>query len=404
MTTRRYYEDSYTTEFSAHITELTDWHGQPAVCLDQTYFYPTSGGQPNDLGTLNDVPVVDVVVREADQAVLHVLAAPLPPQLVMAQIDAARRADHRQQHTGQHILSQAFLRLVEAETVGFHLGLDAVTIDLNIRHLSAADFAHAEALANRVVVQALPVRAWFPADDEIPTLALRKTPDVAGKLRVVAIGEFDITACGGTHVANTAEVQLIKLLKQEKRSGGLVRIVFACGARALADYARKHRLVTQLAADLTCAEDELPETLNRLLAENKQLRRDWQQAQGVLLNAEADALLTTATPDSHTGWRVIRQAWGNRDAADLRRIAVRLTGNPGVLALLAATSDKTTLAFAASDDLPVDLRPVLQSALDALGGGRGGGPPRLVQGGGPLADPAQVAEVLAQAQATLSTS
>lgn len=402
MTIRRYYEDAQTTEFTAHITEQADWQGQSAVCLDQTYFYPTSGGQPNDLGTLNDVPVVDVVVREADQAVLHVLAAPLPPQPVVGRIAAARRADHRQQHTGQHILSQAFLRLVEAETVGFHLGLDAVTIDLHTRQLSEADFARAEVLANQVVAQALPVRAWFPADDEIATLALRKTPDVVGKLRVVSIGEFDVTACGGTHVANTAEIGLIKLLKQEKRSGGLVRIVFACGARALADYARKHRIVTQLAADLTCGEDELPEAFNRLLAENKQLRRDWQQAQGVLLDAEVDALLAAATPDPRTGWRVIRHVWPGREAADLRRMAARLAAQPGVLALLAATGEKTALTFAASDDLAVDLRSALQSALDALGGGRGGGPPRLVQGGGPAGDPTQVAEVLAQVQPALT--
>src|SRR3990172_8277892 len=179
MTTQRlYYDDSYTTAFEAEITGQITYNNAPAVILNQTYFCPTSGGQPNDTGVLSGIPVVDVAVRESDGAVLHVLEGDLPSQPIAGQINWVRRFDHMRHHTGQHILSQAFVRLAQAETVGFHLSADSVTIDLNKSALPASLVDEGEDLANQIIAENRPVRAWFPSEDELAKIQLRKVPEV----------------------------------------------------------------------------------------------------------------------------------------------------------------------------------------------------------------------------------
>src|SRR5258706_5296458 len=229
MTVRRYYADSYTSAFTARVVEATRVGEHPAARLDETFFYPTSGGQPHDTGSLAGSRVLDVTVREHDGELLHLLDAPAAPGPAESRIDWPRRFDHMQQHTGQHILSQAFVRVAEAPTIGFHLGVETVSIDLGIPALGDAGLADAEAMANDVVQRNAAIRAWFPAAEEIPALALRKTPDVDGPLRVVAIGDFDLSACGGTHVASTGEIGLISALRTE-RLRSVARVEFISGA------------------------------------------------------------------------------------------------------------------------------------------------------------------------------
>ena len=238
MSERAYYWDSYTVEFAAEVVEMTAIAGRPAVRLSLTYFYPTSGGQPNDTGILKQgeqvARVVDVVVRESDEAVLHVLDAAIAPGMATGEIDWPRRFDHMQQHTGQHILSQAFIRVAEAETIGFHLSGQSVTIDLDRVELTVEEVRAAEQLANEVVGQNRPVRASEVAREAATGLPLRKLPPGRdGKLRLVDIEGFDLTACGGTHVAGTAEVGLVKVLKTERR-GAATRVEFVCGGVAVA--------------------------------------------------------------------------------------------------------------------------------------------------------------------------
>jgi alanyl-tRNA synthetase len=216
MTTQRlYHSDAYTTDFDAELVETTSYNGLPSVILDRTCFYPTSGGQPHDTGVLNGLPVVDVVLREADGAVMHVLGGPatLDGPRVSGQIDWSRRFDHMRHHTGQHILSQAFVQLAQADTVGFHLSPDSVTIDLNRTDIGPATLDAAEDLANQIMAEDRPVRAYFPSDEELVMLKLRKVPDVEGAFRVVDIQDFDQNACGGTHVARTGEIGIIKVLR-----------------------------------------------------------------------------------------------------------------------------------------------------------------------------------------------
>jgi alanyl-tRNA synthetase len=404
MTDRLYYSDSYTRSFSAHIAGRLMAGERPAVVLDRTYFYPTSGGQPFDRGALNDVQVVDVTVRPGDGEILHVLERPIEADAVQAQIDWGRRLDHMQQHTGQHILSQAFIRVAGAETVAFHLSEGSVTIDLAAGALaqvpSESAVAEAETLANEVVMGDAPVRAWFPTDVELESIRLRRTPEglAPGALRVVAIGEFDFNACGGTHVARTGEIGQIKVVKLERR-GGEARVEFCCGWRALADYRRKNGTVNTLAAGFTCGPDEVPQAVSRLQAEAQAARRALKSAQEALLDHEADSL--AAAGRTENGWCIVRREWAGREVSELRRLAARLASQSGTVALLGASGEKAQFVLARADGLAPDMREALKGALATLGSGRGGGSPALAQGGGAPADSALVERALAEAERRL---
>jgi len=377
-TLRRYYSDSYTTRFAAVVVEVTRHDDHPAVVLDQTYFYPSSGGQPHDTGRLDDVRVIDVVVRE-DGAVLHLLEGPIGPGPVAATIDWDRRRDHMQQHTAQHILSQAFIRIADAPTIGFHLGQDYVSIDLDTADLDEAKRSAAFELAREVVERATPVRAWFPNDAELASIQLRKAPDVDGPIRLVAIGDFDISACGGTHVANAAEIGLIHWLRTERLKRG-VRIAFHAGTRAQRDYELKQRITTGLGAALSCSLIELPDAVARLQGELQTARRDIARYRDEALGREAAALAASAAIGP-AGTRLLLAAWAGRPVDELRALTLKATALPGVIALFAsASTDRTQLAFGRSDDVAVDLKPALDAALAVLGGGKGGGS-RLIQAG-----------------------
>lgn len=391
---RRYYFDSYTRAFSARLVERVSLAARPAVVLDATYFYPASGGQPADLGAINGVPVVDVTLRESDGAILHWLTAEVADDEVSCEIDWPRRWDHMQQHTGQHILSQACLRTAEAETVSFHLGADGVSIDLAGPPLSPAALARAEDLANDIVQRNLEIKAWFPVEAELRALPLRREPKVKGAIRIVAIGDFDFTACGGTHVAHTGELGLIKILGATK-AGKDTRVEFLCGARAQRDYHRKHTLAAQIAAGFSVGLDEVESALARLRAENQDLRRALNTAKAQLLDAEAAELLAAASIQN--GLRLIRRAWLDRDPAELRGLAERLPKTSGVLALLGTAGEKTHLVFARSADVPHNMGALIKPALTTLGG-RGGGSPTLAQGGGSSSTLEAVERVLAAAQ------
>jgi len=398
ITERLYYTDSYTTSFEAQIVEQTSLQDQPTVVLDRTYFYPTSGGQPHDGGTLGGIRVVDVSIREADGAVLHVLARPLDGGRVAGAIDWPRRFDHMQHHTGQHILSQAFVRVAGAATIGFHLSPDSVTIDLDKPAIDPALVDEVEDLANRIVTENRPVRAWFPSDDELARLDLRKVPDVDGKFRVVLVEDFDANACGGTHVSRTGEIGLIKVLRVDRR-GESARVEFRCGARALRDYREKHALLSRLSAELTTGYWEVPAALDKLRDENKALRREVKALRGAALEHEAGRLWQDA--DRAGGYALIVQQFADRDVADVRQLVQALVAHPATVALCGVSGEKAQLILARSDDLPFDMVAALKRALAVLGVDRGGGRPSFAQGGGVAARPDAVASALRAAAETI---
>ncbi|MCA9973892.1 MAG: alanyl-tRNA editing protein [Anaerolineales bacterium] len=399
MNHKRYYHDAYTTHFTATAVSTLSTAGRHGLILDETYFYPTSGGQPHDTGRLNGIPVVDVTLREDDDAIVHWLAAPLPPGPVTAEIDWPRRFDHMQQHTGQHILSQAFIRVADAPTLSFHLGDDSVTVDLDTAVLAPDQLTAAEALANQIIWENRPVQMRIVSRAEAQQLPLRKIPPTRDdSLRLIDIDGFDLTACGGTHVARTGAVGLLKLLKLE-RIRGSVRVVFACGRRALQDYAQKHAVLADLSAQLTTGIAEFPQTVQRLQDDLKAAQRTEKQLQTALLAHEAaqlsreaprhgDVTLVTAVFDADTD---------GRDAAQLRQLASQLTQQPRTVALLGLAGAKSFLLFSRGADAPGDMNRLLQPALQQLGG-RGGGTAVTAQGGGPAATTAQVHATLATVQ------
>jgi alanyl-tRNA synthetase len=390
MTERLYYADSYCTRFSARMIERLVWEGRPAVVLDRTAFYPTSGGQPSDRGTLGGVAVLDVVVREEDGAIVHVLEHALREAEVEGLLDWPGRFDHMQQHTGQHVLSAAFERMLDADTVGFHLGTELSTIDLNVAHLEPAAVLPVEELANRVVWENRPVDVRFVSPDELATLPLRRPPVVEGPVRIVEIADLDVNPCGGTHVARTGEIGLIKIVRLDHR-GGETRVEFLCGGRALRDYRAKNGVVNQLTTMLTVGHWELDQAVERLQAEAKQLRHDLRAARKRLLSAEASELREVAAV--HGPYRVVGRVWERRDPGELRALAQELMQRPGVVALLVSVGERTHLCFARAEGVELDVAALLRDACAQLGG-KGGGRPHLAQGSAPATDVAHVNAVL----------
>lgn len=400
MSKRLYYGDAYTTKFTAIVVEQLNENERPAVILDRTYFYPTSGGQPHDLGSLNGAPVTDVSIRPEDGSVLHWLepGANLPHE-VTAEIDWGRRFDHMQQHTGQHILSQAFIQVAGAHTVGFHLSQGTVTIDLDARQLSEAAFQKAERLANQIVWENRPVHIRTVSVDEARQMPLRKVPPTRdGRLRLIDIDRFDLTACGGTHVARTGEIGMIKLLKWERRRRQ-TRVTFYCGGRALQDYGQKNALVHELMAALTTGQDELVISIGRLQDDLKQARRQLKKQQTALLEFEAERLHHDGT--HHQGITIVTHVFMDRDPGQLRMLGNLLTRKPGVVALLGLAGSRSHLLFCRSEDAPGEMNQLLQQAIAEIGSGSGGGSGVFAQGGGPAADAQTVKRALQHATAAV---
>lgn len=399
MTKRLYYSDAYTTSFKANIIERFQYRGKLAVILDQTCFYPTSGGQPHDLGTLNELPVINVMVRPEDNAIAHIIDGEIWSDEVTGQIDWPRRFDHMQQHTGQHILSQSFLKAAEAETVSFHLGDDYATIDIQDTGLKPNHIEIAEIIANRTIWENRPVIARQIAKEEADNLPLRKIPDVdQEQLRIVEVKDFDLTACGGTHVSHTGEIGLIKVTKLERRKDEL-RVEFLCGRRALIDYRQKNRIVNQLANELTTGYAEIEASVVRLRDEAKQSNRLLKQQLSHALSIEAGLLVKHGRRQGNTV--IISEVFAGRDLAELRMLANQITGYPNTIALLGTVGDSAQLIFARSADAPGEMNLLLKQALQILGSVTGGGTTNFAQGGG-TADIDRMNQAIQRAERLLS--
>lgn len=392
---RIYYTDAYRTHFEAQVVKQLEIDGQPAVVLNATAFYPTSGGQPHDLGTLEGVAVQDVVVDEQGQ-VLHVLAAPLDVDVVTGAIDWQRRFDFMQHHTGQHILSRAFEVVADAETVGFHLTETNATIDLNRRDLSAELLTEVENQANDIIFRGITVDISFPDEAMLAALPLRKISEkIQGDVRVVSIGEFDVCACGGTHVRQTGEVGMIKIINTEQVRQQ-TRITFACGQRALQDYRYKNAFLNEIAARYTMSYKDVPATIEKLRDENKQLQKQLKATRAMLMTFQAQQLwksAATATPQ----YTIVSSVFDKDEASagDLQILARELIAHPRTVALLGVYGSQTHLVFARSEDVTLNVVPHLKRALDLLGTHRGGGRPNMAQGGGVEATQAAVEQALA---------
>jgi len=389
---RLYYADPHQTRFEARVVQRLQLDGQPAVVLDRTAFYPTSGGQPCDTGELSAVPVLEV--REIDSAIVHLLADPLPVDRVVGKVDWARRFDHMQQHSGQHLLSAACERLLDADTVSFHLGSELSTIDLDRPRLALQAMWPVEERVNRIIWENRPVTSCFVTQAEVDSLSLRRPPQVEGRIRLVEVEDFDLNPCGGTHVTRSGEIGLLKIVRLDYR-GDETRVEFLCGGRALWDYRVKNETLLGLAATLTVGYWELDEAVARLQEELKTARRALRDARECVLDETVARWLGECDPASPL--RMVLRVEEGWTPGELRGLARRLADRPDTVALLGAPqAERVHLCVARSEDVSLDAAAVLQSACQTLGG-KGGGQPRVAQGSAPLTEPGQIERALEQA-------
>jgi alanyl-tRNA synthetase len=394
MTKRLYYEDSFRREFTATVLRsIPGQQGAIGVVLDQTCFYPTSGGQPCDLGTLGLQPVHDVA--EQDGQVVHWMQGQVPGPSVQGRIDWMRRFDHMQQHTGQHMLSQAFLQVLTAQTVSFHLGAESSTIDLDCANLETSALQSVEDLVNQVVFEDRPISTRFVPRQDLPLLELRKLPTVDKEIRIVEVEGFDLSPCGGTHCTRSGEVGPVAIRKWERR-GQEARVDFLCGWRLVRDYRWRRDAVNELALAFSVKDRELEAAVLRLMEEAAEQRRELHHLHEQRLDEEARSLLASASRWNDT--RVVSRAFEARDPMQVRKLASLLVENAHTVALLATSGTQARLVFARSADLSVDMAALLKAVSLHFGGG-GGGQPHLAQGGGFSGQ--QAAEALELAYQTL---
>ena len=375
-TLRIYYSDSTVQSFEATVVASVPSGDRFEIVLDQTAFYPTSGGQPFDTGQLGDAEVVEVTDRD-DGAVVHVVTTGLAVGArVTGAIDWVRRFDHMQQHTGQHVLSAAFDRLHGARTTSFHLGKTIATIDLD-HDLSAAEIAAAESEANRIVWEDRSVGVRFVSADEAARLPLRKEPARTGELRLVEVEGFDLSACGGTHVARAGMIGIIAVAAWERFKGG-TRVSFVCGGRALDAHRHLRDIVATAGRALSVTPPELPAQIDRLQQQARAFERDLGALTTELAGYRAaDHRREAETIGPVRG--VLRQE-PTTDAAALRLLAQRVVAQPGHLAVLVGQGNPAPIVIARSADVGLDAAVLLKEALAAFGG-RGGGKADLAQGG-----------------------
>jgi alanyl-tRNA synthetase len=333
-TERLYYNDSHLIEFEARVIDRTDRvSGWTALTLDRTAFYPTGGGQPSDTGTLADARVVECIDDEANE-ILHVIQGRAPDvgATVRGRIDWPRRLDHMQQHTGQHILSQAFISLYNAPTRSFRVLHDVCEIDVELTNPTNEIIERAVELANNVIWEDRQITITTATAADAARLPLRKEPSRDGELRLIEIEGFDLTPCGGTHAYRTGEVGMIAVRSWE-RAKGLTRIEFAAGTRALADYRRANKTARAVAALFSASRDDAAKLSAHLLEENKELCHRVRHLEAIAVSVEAEEIWQTTTPTSD-GARIVSRILDGRDPESLKQVALALISHPKTIALL----------------------------------------------------------------------
>src|SRR5712692_1098700 len=393
MTTRLYYHDSFLYDFDAEVLEGTD-SPRPALILDQTGFYPTSGGQISDTGWI--IPTVDAasklrvteVAESENGRVVHYLEAPpknlQPGTRVRGLIDPTRRRDHMQQHSGQHVLSAAFVRLFSMPTVSFHMADDYCSIDLDTPSLTQDQIEAAERLANEAILENRPVDIRYLTREEAGKLGLRKFPPAErDELRLIDIRDFDLTACGGTHVSQTGQIGCILLRKSERVRQGW-RVEFVAGQRAVATARRDYATLTETAALFSAHIYDIPQQVSKSLEEIRSLRKKGEQSQEELAAAQAASLLAE-TPEAN-GRKLVVRVFSDHDLNFIKLLAQKLTRqHPAAVVLLATKSPQPSLVFAQTVGGPHDMGALMKETLGTLGG-RGGGSKDMAQGGAPKAE------------------
>jgi alanyl-tRNA synthetase len=382
MTDRLYYNDCYLHEFPARVVEIFD--GGMRVTLDRTAFYPSSGGQPFDMGTLGGATVREVI--DEDDRVIHVLDAPLTVGEVTGEVDWSRRFDHMQQHTGQHLLSAVFEELYGIKTVSFHMGAEVSTIDVSATSLEAAQIERVEERCAEIVAEARPVTITF--EDASSDLGLRKASERSGTLRIVSIDRLDRSACGGTHVRSTAEIGALQIRKLEKIRT-TTRVEFVCGLRALRAARGDFRLLSEIGRTLSTSFEDAPSFLAAQVEKMKAFEKNCQRLSSELAKREGGELHATTVP----GEDGIRRLMEKGAIDDATRVRAQAFVSGGKAIFLAVSEDPPSVLLAASADSGVHAGNRVKEVVSAAGG-RGGGNAALAQGSVPASSLKEVVEAL----------
>lgn len=377
-------QDSYLQEIEVSVVEVIETEGRFAVILDQTPFYPEGGGQPSDTGWLDGLEVIDVQI--VNGKVYHFMTEKLKKtQNVLAKIDFKRRLDHMQQHSGQHLLSAVAYRDFGAATVGFHMSAEYTTIDLDLK-LTAEQLETLENTCNEMIINAMPYEVLYPTDEELNALPLRKKPTVDDGIRVVALGEYDYSPCGGTHLNSTAEIGMLKIRRADNYKQG-VRIDFVCGTRALNDFQKKTLMISQLTQLFSAPENELMAAIDKKLMAFSDLSRQVMLLKESLLVIESENLLKELEEDVLIGEAIplFIKTFEDKSLEELKNIALYVTNEAtnAVLCLINQSDSQNTLVLARSKELEQPDCKALFKTLSQEFGVKGGGSPQMAQGGMP---------------------
>ncbi len=391
MTERLYYSDSFLAEFEARVMTVTSGAGNITVTLDHSAFYPTSGGQIFDTGWLelagadpHRFRVKEVTENERTGDILHLVEGDVqvlqPGALVRGTVDTERRRDHMQQHSGQHVLSAVFEKLYGFSTVSFHMGEESCTIDLTADAVTATQLKSAEKLANEIIAEDRPVEIRFATPDEARAMGVRKIPATErDRLRLIDIRDFDLNACGGTHVRSTGQIGAILLRKTEKVKQG-VRVEFVCGFRAISTARRDFETLTEAAAVFSTHIWELPQQARKSLDEIKSAQKAQHNLLEEVAELQGNNILQTA--EKRAEYQLVVQFFPDRDLAYLKMLAQKLTRNGKVVALLSCGGSQPSLVFAQTPGLANDMGALMKQTVQQLGT-RGGGNRDMAQGGAP---------------------
>jgi alanyl-tRNA synthetase len=391
MTERLYYHDSFLREFDAQVISCEREGDRWKIVLDRTAFYPTSGGQPHDTGKLGGVEIVEVADGENNK-VVHYAPAEIAVGPVRGQIDWTRRLDHMQQHTGQHLLSAAFIELFQFPTVSFHLGTEISTIDLEAPSVSARHLEDAERRTNQIILEDRVVSIRFGTAEELAEAGIRKKVEREGVLRAIEVEGFDRQPCGGTHLARTGQAGLLLVRKIERRRESW-RVEFVCGFRALAAARGDYATLGKAAERLSCGLPDVPAMVTKIVEERRAQHAAVKRLEEQLAVHESRALLAASKAVAPGGVRNIEAVLDGASAAYLSLVAAKIAAEPDVVVLLASRSSGHAV-FAQSRGGARDMGSLLRTTLGEFGG-KGGGAKDFAQGS--LAEVARVDAFLARA-------
>ncbi len=383
MTKKVYMENPYLKEIEANIIDRKKKDDTYHIKLDRTIFYPhLSGGQPGDIGTINGIEVLESYEENDD--IYHIVKENINENKVQISIDFDNRLDMMQQHTGQHLLSSCFYRLFNAETISFHVGHDYVSIDVTMSDLSEEDAEKLEIMANKIIWSNFNIKSYFPSQERLKRLPLRKMPTVTKNIRIVEIDGFDYSPCGGTHLKSTGELGMIKIRKWEKYKGN-IRVEFVCGNRALKDYIWKNKYIKDLSLMLSSLDKDLLTKVKKLYDDKSYLEKEIKDLRESLNKIKGEEFLKSSFLNENVNFIV--KELENTSFLEISFISSYLNNNNKNLVQIYGlkNQDKGQFYITKTKDVDINLMDIYKDIV-LMKNIKGGGNPNTIQGGLELDD------------------